>query len=89
MDPGGAVHSFAAHMVSMPLRPSPLTATYVYIQFVTSSVGSRSRIMTAGLQIPKKHAQVAPFVVQIMALAPLLGWAQSDLGQDAFQQVLL
>ncbi len=69
----------------LPLCPIPLAATS---NSSAASVGSRSPIMTVGLQIPKEDAQVAPFVVQMMALAPLLGWAQSVLGQDAFQQVL-
>jgi len=64
VDPEGAVHSFAAHMVSIIANMSNSS---------TASIGSRSCIMTAGLQIPKEHAQVAPFVVQMMALAPLLG----------------
>jgi len=86
VDPEGAVHSFAAHSVSISATTSKSSGRY--IQFLYVKRWQQKPFMTVRLQIPKEHAQVAPFVVQMMALAPLLGWAQSDLGQDAFQQVL-
>ena len=63
---------------------------FQFIDYSTARSGSRSPYYDSGLQqIPKEHGQVAHApVVQMMALALLVGWAHSVSAQDAFQQVL-